>query len=86
MPELQRKILLMVLAYKRVNNKQWLCKDKAWPTIVKAQKARETVLYTLYLNSDWPIDYDSSSFSAKSKNVLDKSYKNKVLSQLKRKP
>ena len=41
---------------RRVNNKQWLCKDQATcrPGIVKEQKTREKFPYALLLNSDCP--------------------------------
>ena len=49
----EEQVLKTMSAHAPNNNKQWLCKDQARPTIVKEQKARES--FALFLNSDWPI-------------------------------
>ena len=58
--EYQNYLQLMEHVYKkiehqrRVNKKQWLCKDQARSVIVYDQKAWENVSYALFLNSNWP--------------------------------
>ena len=58
--EYQNYLQLMEPGYifkpqRRVNDKQWLCKDQARPALVNEKKAWEKVSYAFVLNSDWQI-------------------------------
>ena len=40
---------------RRVNNKQWLCKEQARPAIIVEEQKVQEKFHKPYMNSDWPM-------------------------------
>ncbi|XP_060603854.1 histone-lysine N-methyltransferase SETMAR-like [Ruditapes philippinarum] len=64
---------------RRINNKQWLRKDQARPTIAKRTKSAKKVMYAVFFNSQGPVVQVAV---AGGKTVTGKFYRDKILKRV----